>query len=33
MIEKLKNYLHPENENDTLIDPRWDALRRLENNN
>ncbi len=33
MLEKLKNYMHPENENDTLMDPRWDALRRLENNN
>jgi len=33
MLEKLKNYMHPENDNDTVSDPRWDALRRLENNN
>ncbi len=33
MIKKLKNYMHPESKTDTLTDPRWDALRRLENNN
>jgi uncharacterized metal-binding protein YceD (DUF177 family) len=33
MLEKLKNYTHPESEDKNVIDPRWDALRRLENNN
>jgi uncharacterized metal-binding protein YceD (DUF177 family) len=32
MIKKLKNYMHPENE-DEITDPRWDALRKLGNNN
>jgi len=33
MLEKLKNYMHPESEVNTTTDPRWDALKRLENNN
>jgi uncharacterized protein len=33
MLEKLKNYMHPESYEDTTIDPRWDALRKLGNNN
>jgi uncharacterized metal-binding protein YceD (DUF177 family) len=33
MIKKLKNYMHPESKTDFTTDPRWDALRRLENNN
>jgi uncharacterized metal-binding protein YceD (DUF177 family) len=33
MIKKLKNYMHPESEEETKTDPRWDALRKLENNN
>jgi uncharacterized metal-binding protein YceD (DUF177 family) len=33
MLEKLKNYTHHESEVNNTIDPRWDALRRLENNN
>jgi uncharacterized metal-binding protein YceD (DUF177 family) len=32
MIKKLKNYMHPESEEETT-DPRWDALRKLGNNN
>jgi uncharacterized metal-binding protein YceD (DUF177 family) len=33
MLEKLKNYTHPESEKESPVDPRWDALRRFENNN
>jgi len=33
MLDKLKNYMHPESEKETPKDPRWDALRKLENNN
>jgi uncharacterized metal-binding protein YceD (DUF177 family) len=33
MIKKLKNYMHPEKKMEITTDPRWDALRRLENNN
>ncbi len=33
MLEKLKGYLHPEKEAETLADPRWDALKKLGNNN
>lgn len=33
MLEKLKNYMHPESEDKTTTDPRWDALRKLGNNN
>ncbi len=33
MLEKLKNYMHPESEEDSTTDPRWDALRKLGNNN
>jgi len=33
MLKTLKNYMHPENEVNTTTDPRWDALKRLENNN
>ena len=33
MIKKLKNYMHPRSKTDFTTDPRWDALRRLENNN
>jgi uncharacterized metal-binding protein YceD (DUF177 family) len=33
MLEKLKNYMHPESEDNTAIDPRWDVLKGLKNNN
>ncbi len=33
MIEKLKEYMHTADEKQTPIDPRWAALRNLENNN
>jgi uncharacterized metal-binding protein YceD (DUF177 family) len=33
MLKKLKQYTHPEKEEKTTTDPRWDALRKLENNN
>ncbi len=33
MLEKLKNYMHPESEIQAKTDPRWDALRNLANNN
>ena len=33
MLERLKNYTHPESEENNKIDPRWDVLKRLENNN
>lgn len=33
MLEKLKNYMHPESEELKITDPRWDALRKLGNNN
>jgi uncharacterized metal-binding protein YceD (DUF177 family) len=33
MIEKLKKYKLSKKENEIKTDPRWDALRRLENNN
>jgi len=33
MLERLKNYTHHENDNNITTDPRWDALKRLENNN
>jgi uncharacterized metal-binding protein YceD (DUF177 family) len=33
MIQKLKDYMHPENEDDTVTDPRWDALKKLGNFN
>lgn len=32
MLKKLKNYMRPESE-DKTTDPRWDALRKLRNNN
>lgn len=33
MLTKLKNYMHPENEDKISTDPRWDALRKLGNIN
>lgn len=34
MLGKLKNYMHSKGETEqTLIDPRWDALKNLKNNN
>lgn len=33
MLKKLKNYTHSKTGNNTTTDPRWDALKRLENNN
>lgn len=33
MLKKLKNYMHPENGDKILTDPRWDALRNLGNIN
>ena len=33
MIDKLKDYIHTENVEDTYIDPRWDILKNLNNNN
>lgn len=33
MLKKLKNYTHSKTEDNTKTDPRWDALRKLENNN
>jgi uncharacterized metal-binding protein YceD (DUF177 family) len=33
MIENIKKYKHSKNEDEVKTDPRWDALRRLENNN
>jgi len=34
MLDKLKNYMHSKDETEkTLIDPRWDALKNLKNNN
>ncbi|MCF6358373.1 MAG: DUF177 domain-containing protein [Draconibacterium sp.] len=33
MLKKLKNYMHTENdEAETITDPRWDALKNLNNN-
>lgn len=33
MINKLKNYMHTEEEEQAPSDPRWDALKNLKNNN
>jgi hypothetical protein len=33
MLKKLKNYMHPESEDKTTTDPRWDALKKLGNIN
>ena len=33
MIDKLKHYIHIENEENTHVDPRWDILKNLNNNN
>ena len=33
MLEKLKNYTHSENVEENTIDPRWNALKILNNNN
>jgi uncharacterized metal-binding protein YceD (DUF177 family) len=33
MLEKLKSYMHSESDNNTPVDPRWDALKKLGNNN
>jgi len=33
MLKKLKNYMHTESEEEeTITDPRWDALKNLNNN-
>lgn len=32
MLKKLKNYMHTENEEEIITDPRWDALKNLNNN-
>ena len=33
MLNKLENYMHTESEEETTTDPRWDALKKLNNNN
>ena len=33
MIRRLKNYTHAGHDEKPEIDPRWEALRKLENNN
>ncbi len=33
MLKQLKNYMHPEGEDKTSTDPRWDALKKLGNIN
>ncbi len=33
MLKKLKNYMHPESDDKTSTDPRWDALRNFRNIN
>ncbi len=33
MLRNLKNYMHTEEEDEEQIDPRWEALRKLGNNN
>jgi len=33
MVDKLKHYIHTENEENTFVDPRWDILKKLNNNN
>ena len=33
MLDKLKNYLHPESGDKTTTDPRWDALKKFGNIN
>lgn len=33
MLDKLKNYMHSESKEEETTDPRWDALKKLENNN
>lgn len=33
MLKKLENYMHPESEDKTTTDPRWDALKKLGNIN
>ena len=33
MINQLNNYTHVENEEEENIDPRWEALKKLRNNN
>jgi len=34
MLKKLKNYTQPESaQEETIIDPRWEALKNLKNNN
>ncbi len=32
MIKQLKNYMQSEDEEDTINDPRWNALKKLNNN-
>lgn len=33
MLKKLKNFTHLHDDDKTIIDPRWDALKNLKNNN
>jgi len=33
MLKKLEKYMHPESEDKTTTDPRWDALKKLGNIN
>ena len=33
MIEKLKEYMHTDDEQQAPVDPRWEALKNLANNN
>jgi uncharacterized metal-binding protein YceD (DUF177 family) len=33
MLDKLKNYMHTTDEDETDVDPRWDVLKKLGNNN
>lgn len=33
MIQRLDNYIPGEEENNSIIDPRWEVLRKLKNNN
>ena len=33
MIKKIKDYTHADNEEEETLDPRWEALKKLRNNN
>ena len=33
MLKKLKNYMNAESKDETQVDPRWEALKNLGNNN